>query len=94
MRPRRDAGQPEAVSLERPVDREAEAEAIERRRDAAVAARSEALTDADHAAFEARIDAERSVAAANAPIRSLTPRQLRVAFVWTEILGRPAAWRE
>ena len=92
--PRRDAGQPEAVSLEASVDREAEAEALERRRDAAVAARSEALTDADHAVFEARIDAERTAATANAPARNLTPRRLREAFVWSEILGLPAALRE
>ena len=91
--PPRDAG-PEEVSLERPVDREAEAEAIERRREAAVAARNEALTDADHAAFEARIDAERAAGAAYAPSRSLTPRQLREAFVWREILGPPAGLRE
>ena len=92
--PPRDAGQPEGVSLEQPVDREAEAEAIERRREAAVAARNEALTDADHAAFEARIYAERAAGAAYAPARSLTPRQLREAFVWREILGPPAGLRE
>jgi hypothetical protein len=92
--PRRDAGQPEGVSLEAPVDREAEAEAIERRRDAAVAARSQALTDADHAVFEARIDADRAAAAANAPAGSLTPHRLREAVVWSEILGLPAGLRE
>jgi hypothetical protein len=99
--PRPDATQREGEQLEEllrhleaPVDREAEAEAIERRRDAAVAARSQALTDADHAVFEARIDAERTAATANAPARNLTPRRLREAFVWSEILGLPVALRE
>jgi hypothetical protein len=80
----------EAQSLEVPVDREAEAEAIERRRLAAVAARSQELTDADHAAFEVRVRADRDPRPGVAPP---TTRQLRDAFVWNEILGPPAALR-
>lgn len=83
----------EGGSLEAPVDREAEAEALERRRLAAVAAREEALTDADHAAFEVRVRADREPDAAAAPIRRLDARQLRDAFVWNEILGPPAGLR-
>jgi hypothetical protein len=52
---------PEGISLEAPVDREADAERIEQRRLAAVEARN---------------------------------RELRDAFVWTEILGQPVAFRE
>jgi hypothetical protein len=76
------------------VDREAEAEALERRRLAAVAAREEALSDADHAAFEIRVRADRELDAVAAPIRRLNARQLRDAFVWNEILGPPAALRQ
>jgi hypothetical protein len=76
------------------VDREAEAEAIERRRLQAVAARNQELTDADHAAFEARIREEDAAARARTVARRLTPRQLREAFVWNEILGAPMALRE
>ncbi len=83
---------PEAVSLEAPVDREAEAEGIEQRRFAALEARNRELGDADHAAFEARIRTEGGPAAAVA--RRLTSRELRDAFVWTEILGPPVAFRE
>jgi len=85
-----DAG--EAASLEAPVDREAEAEALERKRLAEVAARDDALTDADHAAFEARVRAQD--AAAKAPIHRLAARQLRDAFVWSEILGPPIGLRQ
>ena len=84
----------EAASLEAPVDREAEAEAIERRRLEAVAARSQELTDADHAAFEARIREEDAAARARTTARRLTAGQLREAFVWNEILGPPVALRE
>jgi hypothetical protein len=84
----------EAASLEAPVDREAEAEAIERRRLEAVAARSRELTDADHVAFEARIREEDTAARARTSARRLTPRQLREAFVWNEILGPPMGLRE
>jgi hypothetical protein len=83
----------EGESLEAPVDREAEAEALERRRLVAVAARGEALTDADHAAFEARVRADREPDAAAAPIHRLNVRELRDAFVWNEILGPPAGLR-
>jgi hypothetical protein len=84
----------EGASLEAPVDREAEAEAIERRRLEAVAARNEELTDADHAAFEARIREEDAAARPRTAARRLTPGQLREAFVWKEILGAPVALRE
>lgn len=86
-----DAG--EAASLEAPVDREAEAEALERKRLAEVAARDDALTDADHAAFEARVRAQ-DAAAAKAPIHRLAARQLRDAFVWSEILAPPIGLRQ
>ena len=84
----------EGRSLEAPVDREAEAEALEHRRLAAVAAREEALSDADHAAFEIRVRADREPDAVAAPIRRLNARQIRDAFVWNEILGPPAALRQ
>lgn len=85
----------ESQSLEVPVDREAEAEAIERRRLEAVAARSQELTDADHAAFEVRVRADRDPAPGIGPgILRPTARQLRDAFVWNEILGPPAALRQ
>ena len=84
----------EGASLEVPVDREAEAEAIGRRRLEAVAARNEELTDADHAAFEARIREEDAAPWARTVASRLTPRQLREAFVWNEILGPPVALRE
>jgi hypothetical protein len=83
---------PEAVSLKMPIDREAEAEGLEQRRLAAVEARNRELGDADHAAFEARIRTEGGPAAAAA--RRLTSQDLRDAFVWTEILGPPLAFRE
>jgi hypothetical protein len=84
----------EAASLEAPVDREAEAGAIERRRLESVAARNRELTDADHAAFEARIREEDAASRAATAARRLRPRQLREAFVWNEILGPPKALRE
>jgi hypothetical protein len=86
------ARQQEAVSLEAPVDREADAERIEQRRLAAVEARNRELGDTDHAAFEARIRTEGGPAAVAA--RRLTSGELRDAFVWTEILGQPVAFRE
>jgi hypothetical protein len=89
-----DRDQSEGASVEVAIDREAEAEVIERRRLAAVAARSEALTDADHAAFEARVRADSAPDAAAATIRRLNVRQLRDAFVWNEILGPPAGLRQ
>lgn len=93
-RPKAPAGEA-PTSLEVPVDREAEAEAIERRRLEAVAARNQELTDADHAAFEARMRQEDAAAAlAATAARRLTPGQLREAFVWNEILGPPVALRE
>jgi hypothetical protein len=85
---------PEGASLEVPVDREAEAEALERHRLEAVAARNRELTDADHAAFEARMRQEDAAPRARTAARRLTPRQLREAFVWNEILGPPMGLRE
>jgi hypothetical protein len=93
-RPAEAAEPSEGASLEAPVDREAEAEALERRRLEAVAARNEELTDADHAAFEARIREEDAAARTRTTARRLTPGQLREAFVWNEILGPPVALRE
>jgi hypothetical protein len=85
----------ESQSLEAPVDREAEAEVIEQRRMDAVAARNQELTDADHAAFEVRVRADRDPAPGVGPgILRPTARQLRDAFVWNEILGPPAALRQ
>ncbi len=84
----------EGASLEAPVDREAEAEALERRRLEAVATRNEELTDADHAAFEARIREEDGAARTRTTARRLTPGQLREAFVWSEILAAPVALKE
>ena len=93
-RPAEAAEPSEGASLEAPVDREAEAEALERRRLEAVAARNEELTDADHAAFEARIREEDAAARTRTTARRLTPGQLREAFVWSEILGAPVALKE
>jgi hypothetical protein len=84
----------ESQSLEAPVDREAEAEVIERRRLEAVAARNQELTDADHAAFEVRVRADHDPTPGVGPgILRPTARQLRDAFVWNEILGPPAGLR-
>lgn len=84
----------ESQSLEGPVDREAEAEAIERRRLAVIAARNQELTDADHAAFEVRVRADRDPGpGVGSGIVRPTARQLRDAFVWNEILGPPAGLR-
>jgi hypothetical protein len=92
-RSRAEAPPADGVSLEIPVDREAEAEAIERRRLEAVEARSQALTDADHAAFEARLQSQAAAPAAALSIRRLTARQLRDAFIWNEVLGPPVGLR-
>ena len=93
-RPPEPAETVEAASLEAPVDREAEAEALERRRLEAVAARNEELTDSDHAAFEARIREEDAAGRSRTAARRLTPGQLREAIVWNEILGPPVGLRE
>ena len=86
--------EPNVVSLELPPERplrrdESQDDAaplLVARRIKEAAARSGALTDADHAAFDARIR------------RPVTPRPARVsrgrlqeAVVWREVLGPPAA---
>ncbi len=81
---------PVTVSLEDPVDRAAEVQALERQRLAVADARNRELTDADHAAFEAKIRArDERTASSPAAAPGLTARQLRDAVLWQEILGPP-----
>ncbi len=90
---------PRVVSLETPVrraeravvDHDEEAQRVIARREAAAAARSGALTNADHEAFERRIHQE---PAEHTAVRALTPQQLRDAVVWREILGPPVSERD
>lgn len=85
---------PDVESLEREVrrperaatDRLAQAEAKERARLAEVEARDRESHKARHAGFDKRIRAEPAPAAVP---RRLTTAQVRQAFIWGEILGRP-----
>ncbi len=87
---RQPARNPVTVSLENPVDRAAEGQALERQRAAVAEARNRELTDADHAAFEAKIRTGNERAARSpAAAPGLTAGQLRDAVVWQEILGPP-----
>ena len=87
---RQPARNPVTVSLENPVDRAAEAEALDCQRVAVATARNRELTDADHAVFTAKIRAGNELAARSpAAPAGLTVRQLRDAVVWQEILGSP-----
>ena len=90
---------PEVESLEREprraeraaVDQDDEALQVIARRAASTAARAGGRTPADHRKFDQRIRQEPSDHTAT---RALTPRQLRDAIVWREILGRPVSERD
>jgi hypothetical protein len=72
------------------LDYDDAAEGIAERRKLAAAARDGAITPADHRNFDAEI---RTPAAAK-PIRNaFANADLRKAFIWTEILGRPVSER-
>ena len=91
--------EPEVVSLEgevhrearRQVDQEDHAADIETRRIAAAAARDSARTKVDHIAFDQRI---RQEPAEHTATPAYTAKQLRDAMVWREILGPPVALRD
>lgn len=88
---------PRVVSLEVPPDRpfrvvlsqDDEAGRIITRRLHEAEARSGALTDADHDAFDRRI--RQRGAGADAPARRLPQGRLREAVIWREILGPPVS---
>ena len=90
--------EPEAISLEETdrrserhrVDQDDEAEQIVARRIQAAAERETAQAAADHPAFDQRI---RQEPAEHTAVRTYTPKQLRDAVVWREILGRPVSER-
>jgi len=73
------------------VDQDEEAEQVIARRAAAAAARTAARTPADRGRPEQRIRQEPADRTATRP---LTPRQLRDAMIWREILGPPVAERD
>lgn len=72
-------------------DQDSGAEELVRRRIVAAEARSGALTEADHKAFETRIRPE---PADHTAVRRYTRAQLRDAIVWREILGPPVSERD
>jgi hypothetical protein len=86
--------EPVVESLEREVQRPervtrdwlAQAEARERARVAQVEARDNERHKPRHAAFDKRI---REAPAVPPVARQLTPAEIRQAFIWAEILGRP-----
>lgn len=72
------------------LDYDNEAEGIAERRKLAAAARDGAITPADHRKFDQEI---RTPTAAR-PTRNVYARaELRKAFIWSEILGRPVSER-
>jgi len=87
--PRRATGT--ALPSEGVVNLDEEAETVIARRLAGAEARSKALSEADHLAFEERI---RQQPADHTATRRYTSRQLRDAVVWREILGPPVSFRE
>ena len=77
------------------VSRDAEAEAVVRRRLAVAEEHSRALTLADHRAFDAKI--RQAPAKVRSKTRSKTfvsAEQIRQAIVWREVLGPPLALRD
>jgi hypothetical protein len=90
--------EPEVVSLEtgvsrpgrRRVDQDDEAEQFEARRIKAAAARDVARSPIVHTALDDRIQQE---PADHTAVRGYTPKQLRDAIVWREILGPPVSLR-
>jgi hypothetical protein len=67
-------------------DWQAQAEAREEARQAQVEARDSERHKSRHASFDKRIRAQ---PVKPAPARRLTTAQMRQAFIWAEILGRP-----
>jgi hypothetical protein len=90
---------PEVYSLETDVrraeravvDQDDEAEEVVARRIAAAEANAAPRTRAEHRAFDARI---RQEPADKTATRAYTPKQLRDAVVWREILGPPVSLRD
>ena len=90
--------EPEVISLEgavsrpgrRRVDQDDEAEQIVAGRLKAAAARDAASSPVDHNAFDERI---RQQPADHTSTRGYTPKQLRDAIIWREILGPPVSLR-
>lgn len=72
------------------VDQDDAAEALVQRRIVAAEARNQGLTARDHKAFDARIRAE---AADKTAVAAVNLANLRHAFVWSEILGKPVSER-
>ena len=73
------------------VDQDDEAERVAARRIVDAEGRTRALTKADHLAFDQRI---RQEPADKTATRRYSPRQLREAVVWREILGPPVSLRD
>jgi hypothetical protein len=73
------------------VDQDDEAERVAARRIVDAEGRTRALTKADHLAFDQRI---RQEPADKTATRGYSPRQLREAVVWREILGPPVSLRD
>jgi hypothetical protein len=71
-------------------DQDSDAEAIVQRRIEAARARDRAMTKTDHEIFHAKV---RQEVADHTAVRRYTPRQLRDAIVWREILGPPVSER-
>lgn len=72
------------------LDYDDEAERIAERRKQAAAARDGAITPADHRRFDEEIRTPAAVAVGKDRI---TGSELRKAFIWSEILGKPVAER-
>jgi len=72
------------------VDQDDAAEALVQRRIDAAEARNQRLTALDHSAFDARIRAE---VADRTAVAAVNLANLRHAFVWSEILGKPLSER-
>jgi len=91
--------EPEVTSLEGPVsrmgrrlvDQDDEAEQIVAGRLKAAAARDAASSPVDHSAFDERI---RQQPADHTATRGYSPKQLRDAMIWREILGPPVSLRD
>jgi len=82
----------DAARAERPVeDLDDEAERVVEQRRAAAEANLRPLSEADHRVFDERIRQEASDKTA---VRAFTPKQLREAVIWREILGPPVSLRE
>ena len=78
----------EAISL----DDESWSAVTRRRREAAL--RDRALTRADHRAFDRKVRQPEPEAASPSARRTPSRAELREAFKWREILGRPVGWRD